>query len=344
MPGEVFKKLLETNQADPATGREDVWRSLIARSAQAPVFSNLTEIAYQKQYFSENFPVHDFSLIIKREGRPVGAAVLLFQQAPAGASLKTLFHPVMMPVWDRELSVKSQKALGKIYIDSVLDAARSLGLPGVEFRFVANDEGQMECYRHALDAGGSVRLGHEMIVDLTLPLETIKSRMRESYRALINKGRRLWKIQTFDGRQDALISEFMDFHFRVAGRRTRSETTWQLNGEAMAQGEGLAVALRDEKDVLVGAGLFTHSRDESYYAVGIYERELFKLPLGHVVQYAAIEALQQRGVKRHVLGFRAYPQDVPAPTEKDLHIGKFKEGFMTSLVLSPIVTMKVNPS
>ena len=75
------------------------------------------------------------------------------------------------------------------------------------------------------------------------------------------------------------------------------------------------------------------TRDESLYGVGAYDRSLFDKPLGHVVQFRAIQELQNRRIRWHKLGARSYPSEQPPPTSKELTIGDFKQGFATHLLL-----------
>ena len=82
---------------------------------------------------------------------------------------------------------------------------------------------------------------------------------------------------------------------------------------------------------MVGGGLFHVTRDECEYAVGAYDRSLFDKPLGHVVQYHAIEEMKRRNIRWYKLGPRFYPADVPHPTQKELSIADFKQGFASHI-------------
>ena len=83
---------------------------------------------------------------------------------------------------------------------------------------------------------------------------------------------------------------------------------------------------------MVGAGLFNFTRDEGLYAIGAYDREQFDKPLGHVVQYYAIEELKKRDVRWYKLGARPYPTHFPVPSAKEISIGEFKQGFASHLL------------
>ena len=63
------------------------------------------------------------------------------------------------------------------------------------------------------------------------------------------------------------------------------------------------------------------------HAVAAYDRTLFDKPLGHVVQYRAIEEMKKRNISWYKIGVRPYGSDNPKPTEKEISIGEFKAGF-----------------
>ena len=109
-------------------------------------------------------------------------------------------------------------------------------------------------------------------------------------------------------------------------------------------GAAFFVYLRDPSDQrMVGGGLFQITRDECVYAVGAYDRDLFDKPLGHVVQYSAMEKAIALGLKWTKIGYRPFPGDLPAPSGKEISIGEFKQGFSTHTFPRFIFTHAINP-
>lgn len=182
---------------------------------------------------------------------------------------------------------------------------------------------------------GTASLTHQIYVDLNLSMEKFRSCIRKSYKSLISKGNKLWKINTYNRNNYSadVFDEFRLFHLQVAGKITRSLDSWKLQGEAIEHGDAFLVVLRDNDGKMVGGGLFYTSWCEGLYAVGVYDRSLFDLPLGHVIQMTAIEYMKTLGLSWYKLGERPYAQDIPAPTDKELTISKFKEGFSTNCFL-----------
>ena len=112
---------------------------------------------------------------------------------------------------------------------------------------------------------------------------------------------------------------------------TRSDETWAIQHKDIAESRGFLVYLLNGSGGMDGGGFFNFTRDEGLYGVGAYKRELFDKPLGHIVQYRAIEELKRRGVRWYKLGLRPYASEEQKPTEKEISIGEFKEGFASHM-------------
>lgn len=178
-----------------------------------------------------------------------------------------------------------------------------------------------------------------LIADITNEIEVIKASFRKSYRSLINKGIKLWECRLHTNMSDNLIEQFRQFHINISGKETRSKKTWQIQQEMVNTAEAFFITLRDDKNCLIGAALFNTSPMQASYSVGVYDRSLFELPLGHVVQFKAIEYMKELGVNRYFLGNRHHLFESPSPSKKQNSIGFFKEGFSNNIHIEANVTV-----
>ena len=172
---------------------------------------------------------------------------------------------------------------------------------------------------------------HELFLNIEPDMADIKSQFRKSYKSLISAGMQLWEVGVLDRGHDDTWDEFRRLHRSVAGRVTRSADTWSLQHTAIKEGGNFLVYLRDKKKRMIGGGLFSISKDECLYGVGVYDRSLFKNPLGHVVQYRAIEEMKKRGLRWYKIGLRSFAAETPAPTQKEINISEFKQGFASHI-------------
>jgi FemAB family protein len=173
-----------------------------------------------------------------------------------------------------------------------------------------------------------------MFCDLQPDLQDIRSSFRKSFKPLINVGLRTWASSVHSTKENlqTLWEEFQNFHLQVSGRITRCEKSWVLQRNMVASENSFLICIRNPiTRRLVGAGFFQTTRDEGLYSVGVYDRDLFDKPLGHVVQQLAIEFMKQQGLIWYRLGERHLPQDVPQPSTKEVSISNFKEGFASHL-------------
>lgn len=317
------------------------WSALLDRLPYQPVGYDLANGDYQHTYFASAFPVY----------RRFDCVVFWQQQAialwPLGIfgdtqSLRLSSHlngalGITPPLLGEQLSEKQEKALSRIWLGAVAALCRDFPIAGVDF--LAPPAGDTLPHWHGLlmTLGATYGGQHRLIVDLTLPEAEYHRQIRKSYKALINGAAKFWHVELDTTGDAENFAAFQRLHEAVAGRKTRPEATWQRQFDAIKGQTAFALYLRDAAGTLVGASLFNCSRDEAYYAVGAYRRELFDQPLAHLNVFEAIRHARSYGLRRFILGQRPYPGDLPPPTKKEEQIAFFKEGFATALQLLPAI-------
>jgi FemAB family protein len=187
-------------------------------------------------------------------------------------------------------------------------------------------------YQKIAEESISALLSHNMYVALDWPMVDIFANFRKSYKNLVNKAKNLWKFEILSGEFEKLIFEkYKLLHIETSGRQTRSDESWDLQYQMILDKKAFLIALFDSNGELIGGGYFNYTRDEAFYSVGVYKRELFDQPLGHFVQFLAISFMKDLGIRQYFVGKRHYKSDIPSPEEKLLNISSFKNGFATHL-------------
>lgn len=174
---------------------------------------------------------------------------------------------------------------------------------------------------------------NRLICDLTIPMESIYSGFRKSYKSLVQQSLRLngHRITSSHNYSDDLISEFERLHLLVAGKATRSNMTWKIQGEMVKAGEAFIVSAHPKNGrETLGMGFFQISRDEGLYAVGAYCKITNFSTVAHSIQYLAIQEMKRNGVKQYCL---ASDFDLMHHDEKIRNINFFKKGFSTSSIV-----------
>ncbi len=284
------------------------------------------QLAYQR---GQGGNWQDASSVLHCDNKPVAIWPLSVSERNGAAILSAQGMPVMPPLFVAECSERTRKKitaeclrLAQLLADR-LKVSKWYSAPAF-----LDQTGISNWQLLSMEKGAGCAVRHELYVDLRLTLAEIKSKFRKSFRSLITSGERMWRVELLHSPGDGHTwDEFRALHVEVAGRVTRSLESWQIQHQALVADEGFLVVLRSADGRMVGAGYFMCSSDEGVYAVGAYDRSLFDKPIGHVVQYRAIEELKRRGCKWYRIGTRPYLSDDPPPTEKELAIGYFKEGF-----------------
>ena len=167
-------------------------------------------------------------------------------------------------------------------------------------------------------------------------------KIRKSVRERIDQGFKEWKIDVHEKVTTELFERFRLLHKTVAGRSTRPSKSWKKQKDQIGALESFLITVSDKDNALIGASLFTYSRDIGMSSVSAYKREFFDKPLGHPVRMKAIEILKQKGVKWHEVGQKHLMIDKITPTDKELSISHHKEGFATHIIPRQHLVVSIN--
>ena len=238
---------------------------------------------------------------------------------------------IIEPIFKKTLTDKIRKKIEKKILDLIFDLSKQLKINRCQFSNIDFFK-LSKWYINLLDLAEETFASHHLLVDLSLSIEKIKSNFRKSFKPLINKGFREWKIEVHEHVTKEQFENFRKLHKLVSGKSTRSVESWNIQRESVNSKESFVITVSDKKNLLVGFGLFVYSKYSGSYAVGVYKRELFNKPLGHSVQMKAIEIFKNKGLNWYEIGNKHLSTDKILPTEKELSISFFKEGFATDVL------------
>ena len=94
-------------------------------------------------------------------------------------------------------------------------------------------------------------------------------------------------------------------------------------------------------DHLVGAALFTYSKNEVDYEIAAYDRSLFHLPLGHPIQFRAIQKMKELNCKWYRVGELTNIANNKKINLKKLQIEKFVSGFSSNIFPKYLFELKI---
>ncbi len=315
------------------SARPERWDETIARCPYIPVLYTSQSMDYQLAYqVGHGGKWQDLSLVIFWNNHPCAVWPLSQAEKEGGRFYNSHGLPTLPPLFCADVPSVVRKRVTRGCLDLVERLARDEGLAEWQSaEFFSNELGLGSWHSELMRRGVSCRVGHDLYLDLQPDLATIKSGFRKSYKSLVSSGLKQWSVHLLEAGNESTWREFINLHLQVSGKKTRSEESWELQRIHLDEKANILIYLRDGGGRMVGGGLFSLTRDEALYAVAAYDRDLFQKPLGHVVQFAAIEEFKRRGISWYKIGQRAFPSDQPAPSEKEISISEFKSGFASHL-------------
>ena len=311
----------------------NAWTDTLGSCHYVPVMYTNASIEFQLAcQRSNDGEGKDLSLLIYWDKKPTAVWPINLADKKVDVTPNSCILTMLPPIFSSNCPASSSKQITKKCLDLAKAIASSIGVDSWESAESFDDTNGLSNWHAESMARGSVcSVRHDLFLDLRLDMVEIKRNFRKSYKALITSGQRLWEICVLDSGDESVWNEFYQLHVDASGRKTRSDETWALHLQDIATQQAFLVYQRNSAGEMVGGGFFNYTRNEGLYAVGAYDRSLFDKPLGHVVQYRAIEEFKKRGVRWYKLGLRPHRSETPAPTDKQVSIGDFKRGFASHL-------------
>lgn len=321
-------------------GNNDDWNSVVNNANLASAIYNWSNIEYQTQYFSEIAQYEAFPIIIYSRGKAVTVFPLAVQIIEGITNIVTNGGPVYEPLLVDSLATREVKSVTDICFNILNSIRDTLDVNNVNFKLISRDGGLSNWGTKLISCSKVDSVSQLLSIDTYKSLDEIKSKFRKSYKPLINKGLKQWTVDIIESKNSDVFWEYKNLHKEVAGRDTRSSKTWELQLNMLEKREAFLVTLRDEELNLVGGGFFTFNKSSAMYATGAYRRELFSEPLGHVVQFKAIEYMKYLNISRYEIG--EDKSKLYGATDKECTISEFKAGFCTRKDMVIILNLKTN--
>ena len=180
--------------------------------------------------------------------------------------------------------------------------------------------------RACLDRAGRPELRMRAEADLSRPEEALRRDVRDSYRSLINWGRRNLRLVYVNAEDPdrSLIDDYADFHARTAGRTVHGDATWAALFEHIAAGAGEATMGYLDGGELVASSMVVDGDLTALYFSAVYDRDRFDKPMAHWPLFDAMVRAKARGRRYFDLG-EFFARGTAG--EKEYNIGFFKKGF-----------------
>jgi hypothetical protein len=299
-------------------GREIGW--------QSPLHTRSALSYYQQRPQDNGDELDDRSFVMLWENHPVAAFIgALVCRNDGKQDLLAFEIPCHVIEHVKKLTTKASKRF-LVEVDEILHEVSG----SIQFRDFLIDGRVSAFSKYLLSKKGGGSPIFYNVIDLSYNESYLKSKLRKSYRSLVNWGKRELN-PTVVYKEDVtwdLVDEFRQLHIRQAGRETRSEESWKRQYDMVKAGEAYIV-VGYLNDCLVSAGFFMCSNTNCYYGSSASRRDLFEKPLFHSLMWTAILYAKDIGCSWFEVGEQVYPNHPRGvrPNEKEIGISDFKAGF-----------------
>lgn len=181
-------------------------------------------------------------------------------------------------------------------------------------------------HKTAIDNGYNIDHDYFISISLNNNFDKIRSNFRKSYKPLINKYISKYKCEFLNKDDYKKYNLLKKLHKKVSGKSTRKKITWDIHFNAIREKKSFVVTLKDDNNILIAGAIFLYSNLECNYAVGVYDRNLNNLPLGHIIQYHAIRYMLEKNISKYYIIGPQLSHSKKAD-KKNKEISNFKKGF-----------------
>ena len=320
------------------------WGSLVRSSTVFDALYTSTGLEYQKEYHGLT-TVNEISALVADDSRIVCGLIGFHHIDRSGKHQISCCGLPLQYVECRDVdssTLKKGHRMLRAHFRHILERI------DVAVTVLYRDYPQSGCIsylsRILLELGAEARHCFSQVIDLSIPISSLRSSLSKSYKWSVNWGTKNLDIKILD-RDTITFDNFKDLrllHLAAAGRATRSDASWHLQYLMVKTGDAFCVAAYREGQA-VAFSLFMISKLHCYYGVSASLHEGQDRPFNHVLIWTAIEYAKTIGVRYFEMGEQIF-QNAPdnAPSEKLLGISRFKRGFGGQTWLSLVLRATVD--
>jgi hypothetical protein len=176
---------------------------------------------------------------------------------------------------------------------------------------------------------------YSCILSLDIDEKALLSNMRKGHSSAVKKSLKFLNIECYDENnvtKDKVI-QFRDTYFKVAGKVTRPESTFNMIYDFIKRSMGLLFEAR-LNDEVVGYSLVFYYKNYGYYAMACVIPDYKDYNVSHFLQWHTFLRLKNQEVSYYELGEQYFADDIFSQTsDKMKSISSFKRGFGGEFVL-----------
>jgi len=167
-----------------------------------------------------------------------------------------------------------------------------------------------------------------LLIDLRKSEANLKKELRRNHRRNILKGKE-FKVSVYakENIKDEIFCEYKKMHHKAAGRKTRTDKTFELMLKWIKEGWAF-LAVVEFNGKKIGFEYYSVYKNNVYGFSAANDPDFGHLPIRHTLEWEAILWMKKQGFSFYEIGLQQYkPLPYDFPSKKQLNISHFKKGF-----------------
>jgi hypothetical protein len=321
-----------------------VWKQLADSCADAWFWHTWANMQFNFVAAQQYEPVN-LSFFVMLNEKPVGIVPLMVNRTTIGnaSGWEASYYGAPLP-WPAFLDIPELEALEKFAFAEIEARARMRNAERIRLRLEpplpsAKEGRRLERAVREHNYLDSSFESHFMELN-----EDCLNQVRERYRRYVRKFGPGYQLSIADGDEvtEELVEQYFRLHVADAGGQFRSRESYTLQADLARQHEAFFVVARQlQANRIVGMLLISLVKGSAYDNSVAVDPDFQEEYVSHLLKWQAIEELLRSGARGYELGPKAYlPRFMALPSEKNLGISHFKEGWARSGVRKVTVAEK----
>ena len=296
-------------------------------------FSDKLFISYQKEYYNQKCELCEYFLNI--ENKDIYFLYTLTKITDINYKISFFSLPARI-LCKKYLSLRDINKI-KLNLLKIYDAKNI----NFSFSFLIDQE---QINLEKLKKINPLSIEETQQIDLNLSEQQILNNMKYNHRREIKKVYKILelksKIINYKNFNDNILLEMKLMHKRVAGKKTRSDITWEIMGEMVKEKKAFIVLIELDTKPISFSFFFYNKVTISYFS-SVTDREFFNLGgINHMSLWEAIKfAKNNIKLKKFDIGVTnyLYSRSDNTISEKEKNISFFKSRFCGKKTLQVII-------
>jgi len=274
----------------------------------------------------------DHSFCVTHDGKILALIPLILEKSMNSAEFSFSGGPGPAPALAPVLSHKQTKNAIALALEHIACEAKKHGSVVWRCRLSGLNYGlhrHIEVMTTILNCSGFLATYYStLLLDIDRSDSELLDGMRKGHRSDIKRAQatlatEVWQKSNITRDK---FDQYRKMHLLASGRATRPLITFEMMHQWIQEGYAILIEARNASQP-VGFALINYYRHHAYYSSSCEDPSCGNIPLGHALQWAALQWLREHGIRKYEIGLQPSNQPYDCWSSKEESIAFFKRGF-----------------